>query len=62
MLMVSKIVDFKKPDKKGKGKKGKPKKGGKPVATPPTAPKPGPGSRASTAKGMVTGSATAPST
>ena len=42
VLMVNKIVDHKKPGKKGKGKNGKSKKNGKPVATPSKAPRPGP--------------------
>ena len=60
VLMVNKTTSFK---KKGKGKKGTFKKNGKQVATPGKKPKSGPKLKqsASTAKGLVTGSGTAPS-
>ena len=61
VLMVNKSTSFK---KKGKGKKGNFKKNGKQVATPMKKPKAGPSLKlsASTAREMVTGSGTAPST
>ena len=62
VLMVSKTTSFK---KKGKGKKkGNFKKNGKQVATPGKKPKSGPRLKlsASTTKGLVTGSGTAPNT
>ena len=59
VLMVNKTTSFK---KKGKGKKGNFKKNGKQVDTPGKKPKsrPKPELSASTAKGLVTGSGTAP--
>ena len=60
VLMVNKTTSFK---KTGKGKKGNFKKNGKQVATPGRSPKLGPSLKlsASTTKGLVTGSETAPS-
>ena len=60
MLMVNKTTGFK---KKGKGKKGNFKKNSKQVATQVKKPKSGPKpeTKCSTAKGLVTGSGTAPS-
>ena len=60
VLMVNKTTSFK---KKGKGKKQNFKKNGKQVATPRKKPKAGPNLKlsASTTKGLVTGSGTAPS-
>ena len=61
VLMVNKTTSFK---KKGKGKKGNFKKNGKQVATPGKKAKVGPKNlklSASTAKGLVTRSETAPS-
>ena len=59
VLMVNKTTSF----KKGKGKKGKFKKNSKQVAAQEKKPKSGPKPRlsASTTKGLVTGSGTAPS-
>ena len=60
VLMVNKTTSFK---KKGKGKKGNFKKNSKQVAAPRKKPKSGPKPKtdASNAKGLVTGSGTAPS-
>ena len=58
VLMVNKTTSFK---KKGKGKKGNFKKNDKQVAAQVKKPKSGPKLSASTAKGLVTRSGTAPS-
>ena len=43
VLMVNKMTDFKKSDRKTRSRRGKPRKDGKPVAGPPKAPKVKPG-------------------
>jgi hypothetical protein len=63
MFLVNKTTDFKKSKKLTKGPKGKkPQKDSKHVASPPKAPKVNPGVKYFYCKGMVAGSATAPST
>jgi hypothetical protein len=63
VLLVNKTTNFKKSSKSAKGLKGKKtQKDGKDVAGPPRAPKVKPGVKCFYCKGVVTGSATAPST
>jgi hypothetical protein len=63
VLLVNKTTDFKKSGKSTKGPKGKkPHKDDKHVVGPPRAPKVNPGVKCFYCKGMVTRSATAPST
>jgi hypothetical protein len=63
MFMINKTTNFKKSSRRTKGPKGnKPKKDGKHVVGPPKAPKANLGVKCFYYKGMITGSATAPST
>jgi hypothetical protein len=63
MLLLNKTMNFKKSGKSTKGPKGKkPQRDGKRVAGPPKAPKMKPGVKCFYCKGVITGSATAPST